>query len=105
MSLSVATGATLDEIADAYGLKRLESPLEADAVFRARILQEYERRFGEPPHPHGAPTYDLGTLKAHERRVIEFSLRLHAGDKVQTAAALGISLKTLYNKLNRYAAK
>jgi DNA-binding NtrC family response regulator len=38
-----------------------------------------------------------------ERSVIEATLALHAGNKRRTAQVLGCSVKTLYNKLNRYA--
>jgi two-component system response regulator AtoC len=39
-----------------------------------------------------------------ERQVILESLELFGGNKTRTAAALGISLKTLYNKLHAYGA-
>jgi DNA-binding NtrC family response regulator len=39
-----------------------------------------------------------------ERRLIEATLAHHGGDKARTAEALGISVKTLYNRLNLYAA-
>jgi DNA-binding NtrC family response regulator len=39
-----------------------------------------------------------------EQRLIEATLAHHQGDKAATAAALGISVKTLYNRLNVYAA-
>lgn len=42
-------------------------------------------------------------LEHVERLVIEKTLRLYQGNKPRTAESLGISLKTLYNKLNRYA--
>lgn len=46
----------------------------------------------------------VGTsLADSEREIILATLERHEGDKTATAAALGISLKTLYNRLNRYA--
>ncbi len=45
----------------------------------------------------GTPLADM------ERRLIELSLDHFGGDKRKTAEALGISLKTLYNRLNEYA--
>jgi DNA-binding NtrC family response regulator len=39
-----------------------------------------------------------------EQRLIESTLAQLGGDKAATAAALGISVKTLYNRLNLYAA-
>ena len=42
-------------------------------------------------------------LSEVERWLIEATLHRYAGNKSRTADALGCSLKTLYNKLNRYA--
>jgi DNA-binding NtrC family response regulator len=39
-----------------------------------------------------------------EKEYILASLQKNAGNKARTAEVLGISEKTLYNKLNRYAA-
>ena len=38
-----------------------------------------------------------------ERELIESANRLIPGNKALVARSLGISIKTLYNKLNRYA--
>jgi two-component system response regulator FlrC len=45
------------------------------------------------------PTLDIDEL---EKLAIEAALKQHAGDKKAAAATLGIALKTLYNKLDRY---
>jgi two-component system NtrC family response regulator len=47
----------------------------------------------------GLPTLELEEL---ERRAVIAALERHAGDKKAAAATLGIALKTLYNKLDRY---
>jgi len=89
-----------------------------NAVHRAFILADEEI---EPEHipllrPHaqngpeaGAPAaggmvqLKVGCpLAEAERRLILATLDEHGGNKEKTAKALGISLKTLYNKLNRY---
>ncbi|MFC4308884.1 sigma-54 interaction domain-containing protein [Steroidobacter flavus] len=44
------------------------------------------------------------SLSAVERVVIKETLRRCSGNKTRTAAVLGISVKTLYNKLNEYSA-
>jgi hypothetical protein len=44
------------------------------------------------------------SLSEVERVVITETLRSCAGNKTRTAAVLGISLKTLYNRLNEYGA-
>jgi two-component system, NtrC family, response regulator AtoC len=43
------------------------------------------------------------SLDDSERRLIFATLEANQGDKKRTAEVLGISLKTLYNRLNRYA--
>lgn len=49
---------------------------------------------------HNAITLHIGTTLAHtQQRFIVASLRHFNGDKPRTAKALGISLKTLYNRL------
>jgi DNA-binding NtrC family response regulator len=50
---------------------------------------------------HVAPGTPLAEI---ERRLILASLEHYGGDKKKTAGALGISLKTLYNRLNEYGA-
>lgn len=48
---------------------------------------------------------EIGTsLKEIERRAILATYRLVGGNKQRAAAILGVSLKTLYNKLNNYNA-
>ncbi|HEX3139832.1 MAG TPA: sigma-54 dependent transcriptional regulator, partial [Rhizobacter sp.] len=61
---------------------------------------------GEPAH-HGAPalTIHVGTALAEiERRVTLATLEHLGRHKEKTAATLGISLKTLYNRLKEYSA-
>ena len=45
------------------------------------------------------------TLDVIEREYLLASLKRNNGNKARTADRLGISEKTLYNKLNRYAAE
>ncbi|MGC3029771.1 sigma-54 interaction domain-containing protein [Burkholderia sp. DN3021] len=78
-----------------------------NALERAFILADEQidlqlpRR--QPPHEevrHNAMTLHIGTTLAHtQQRFIAASLRHFNGDKPRTAKALGISLKTLYNRL------
>ncbi|AJY15006.1 MULTISPECIES: sigma-54 interaction domain-containing protein [Burkholderia] len=78
-----------------------------NAVERAFILADEQidlqlpRR--QPPREevrHNAMTLHIGTTLAHtQQRFIVASLRHFNGDKPRTAKALGISLKTLYNRL------
>src|SRR5450759_1567565 len=49
--------------------------------------------------PYGLP------LDLVEKEYILYSLERNGGNKARTADLLGVSEKTLYNKLNRYAAE
>ena len=51
------------------------------------------------PHAYGL------TLDAVEKEYILGSLQRNANNKARTAEILGVSEKTLYNKLNRYSAE
>jgi two-component system response regulator AtoC len=59
------------------------------------------------PHPAadgGRPTGAFETLAEAERRLIIASLDHFGGDKHKAADALGVSLRTLYNRLREYEA-
>jgi two-component system, NtrC family, response regulator HydG len=57
------------------------------------------------PEPDGTVMYRPGmSLAEVERIVIMETLKRCANNKTKTAAVLGISLKTLYNRLNEYRA-
>jgi two-component system NtrC family response regulator len=59
-------------------------------------------RFGNRATAPAAPTpSEPCTLREMELRLIEASLDRHDGNKPKVADELGISLKTLYNKLNQ----
>ena len=67
------------------------------------ILPEAVRARLQPPRrqaPQGA--LDLMTFEEAERRLVKLALHRFSGDKPAAAEALGISLKTLYNKLKAY---
>jgi DNA-binding NtrC family response regulator len=55
-------------------------------------------RGGPPP-----PAESAGSLEESERKLILATLEQCGGDKKQAAQKLGISLKTLYNRLHQYA--
>jgi DNA-binding NtrC family response regulator len=60
---------------------------------------KYERR-----HPHGKATITF-TLPAEmehvEIEIVKFTVGYYHGDKKAAAKALGVSLKTIYNKLEK----
>ena len=58
----------------------------------------------EPPEPIQLLTelHDQMTLKEMERWLIKQTLKHHNGNRTRTAKALGISIRTLRNKINTY---
>jgi two-component system NtrC family response regulator len=84
----------------------------ANAIERASILCDDgpigvehlpERLEGSRPRPRLAPVGPL-TLREIELQAIQESLERNGGNKPKTAEQLGISLKTLYNKLHQVGA-
>ncbi len=82
-----------------------------NAVQRAFILAEAEVELPEPAvRPAQRATVRAGTLEVAvgtplvdaQRAIILATLTHFGGNKPDTAAALGISLKTLYNRLQQY---
>ena len=65
----------------------------ADEVTRRLVRGAGARRSGEQ---------ELITFEEAERRLIRLALRRFRGDKPSAAKALGIALKTLYNKIKAY---
>ena len=63
--------------------------------------EEVERRLGRGGRPAGRGLV-LKPLREVERELVELALRQLRGDKPAAAEALGIALKTLYNKIKAY---
>jgi DNA-binding NtrC family response regulator len=78
-------------------------------VERAYILAESRIELAHLPALDGGHCRDLlginvgETLEHAQRKLIFATLEAYDGNKSATARALGISLKTLYNRLNHYA--
>jgi DNA-binding NtrC family response regulator len=76
-----------------------------DQEIDLRRATTYGLRFDGAPVADETVTFRPGmSLSEVERVVITETLRSCAGNKTRTAAVLGISLKTLYNRLNEYGA-
>jgi DNA-binding NtrC family response regulator len=82
-----------------------------NVIERAVVLTGAERigigdlpaRVGGPASSGSAITLPVGdTLDNYERRIIYRTLEHTENNKTQAAKILGVSLKTLHNKLNRY---
>lgn len=77
----------------------------ADDAVDLRGASEYGADIADPDVTDCEVTFRQGmSLSAIERVVIKETLRRCSGNKTRTAAVLGISVKTLYNKLNEYQA-
>jgi len=73
------------------------------------VIRKESIAITEPPVSHRNPVQELmsfdpsaeaATLRDLEMKAIESALQRHGGSKSKAAEELGISLKTLYNKLN-----
>jgi len=74
-----------------------EALIEADSLFGDDTSIE------SPAVSEGVVPVEFGsTLAEAERKIILATLERHDGDKKRTASELGISLKTLYNRINEY---
>ena len=74
-----------------------------NVVHRAFILDDQELDINSP---HDCVTFPLGSMLADaEQRLIFATLGHCGGNKTLTAEVLGVSLKTLYNRLNEYQAR
>jgi transcriptional regulator with PAS, ATPase and Fis domain len=73
---------------------------------RAFIISDGVIEFGDLIAGRGIPPVQAevgASLEESERRLILATLEQYGGDKKQAAQILGISLKTLYNRLHLYA--
>ena len=80
--------------------------LAADTITAECLPPELRGRAPEPRHApaaEGVVTVKPGTTIADAERMLIFAtLRQFGGDKTRAAESLGISLKTLYNRLHAY---
>jgi DNA-binding NtrC family response regulator len=74
-----------------------EKTIEFDGLGAGAVPNFANRSGGEQPTSVG------GSLDEAERQLILATLESCAGDKKKAAEILGVSLKTLYNRLNLYA--
>jgi DNA-binding NtrC family response regulator len=97
-----ATAINLTPVSPSRG--SLEQPGGAEVAPQREPAVCFDER---PAHPLSAPgvvALRIGTSLADaERMLILATLRHHHHHKERTAAALGISLKTLYNRIKEYA--
>lgn len=75
----------------------------SETVIERELLPDLELEGGPGTGTDASIRVTVGdTLAESERRIILATLERNQGDKKRTASELGISLKTLYNRLNEY---
>jgi DNA-binding NtrC family response regulator len=84
-------------------LERSAIMCEKDLITRACLPGEFGKSAGKNPSDLGAIKFPIGTtVDAMERELILQTLAATGNNKTRAAELLGISLKTLHNKLKEY---
>ena len=92
----------LENVITRASVLRTNDEIDADQLAGWLIADPTAGR-GTLPDSPGAPSVEVGTsLQAMERTLIEATLDHFDGHRAKTAAALGIGVRTLANKLRSY---
>ena len=84
-------------------LERSTIMCEKDLITRACLPDEFGKSVTKSPSDLGAIKFPIGTtVDAMERELILQTLAATGNNKTRAAELLGISLKTLHNKLKEY---
>ena len=84
-------------------LERSAIMCEKDLITRACLPGEFGKSQAKSPSDLGAIKFPIGTtVDAMERELILQTLAATGNNKTRAAELLGISLKTLHNKLKEY---
>src|ERR1700693_3359662 len=85
-------------------LERSALMCEKDLITRSCLPDEFGKSAGKNPSDLGAIKFPVGTtVDAMERELILQTLSATGNNKTRAAELLGISLKTLHNKLKEYS--
>jgi len=85
-------------------LERSAIMCEKDLITRSSLPDEFGKSAGKSPSDLGAMKFPIGTtVDAMERELILQTLSATGNNKTRAAELLGISLKTLHNKLKEYS--
>jgi DNA-binding NtrC family response regulator len=82
-------------------VRELKNELQRAFIMSEKLIELSDLPAGPDPAP--PPTEVGGSLEESERKLILGTLEQCGGDKKRAAQILGISLKTLYNRLHLYA--
>ncbi len=100
--LEQALGRAWQRIDDAVGLDAVQLPEPAEDELALDHAEDQSASLADAPAHEGAALKPGESLEALERRHILDTLARHDGNRRETAEALGISLRTLYYRLNQY---
>jgi DNA-binding NtrC family response regulator len=82
-------------------VRELKNELQRAFILCEDVIEMPDLTAGQ--HPEPAPGGASGSLEESERVLILKTLEQCSGDKKRAAQILGVSLKTLYNRLHQYA--
>jgi DNA-binding NtrC family response regulator len=82
-------------------VRELKNELQRAFIMSEKLIELSDLPAGPDPAP--PPTEVGGSLEESERKLILGTLEQCGGDKKRAAQILGVSLKTLYNRLHLYA--
>jgi two-component system, NtrC family, response regulator AtoC len=103
--LAATQSASLRDPAGVAGATAMSTAATAATSAPSAVLNSAPPAVAEPTVGQDGIQLPIGTsLAQSERALILATLHHYKGQKERTAAALGISLKTLYNRLKAYAA-
>ena len=86
-------------------LERAAIVCDRDLIGRAHLPSEFGKALGKAPSDLSSMRFPIGTtVDAIERELILQTLQTTGNNKTRAAELLGISLKTLHNKLKEYGA-
>ena len=100
--LEQALGRAWQLIDDAVGLDAVQLPEPTADELALDHAEDPSAGLADVPAHEGAALKPGESLEALERRHILETLARHDGNRRETAEALGISLRTLYYRLNQY---
>ncbi len=107
IGISEAALSRLESYAWPGNVRELQSTLERAFILANESIEpEHLRNLEETESAPGdyIRVAATATVEEAEKKLIMAALETYEGDKQQAADSLGISLKTLYNRLNEYAA-
>ncbi len=108
VGISAAALERIESYAWPGNVRELQSTLERAFILANEIIEPQHLKSLEDSEAAAGEFIRVpatATVEEAEKKLILAALETYDGDKQQAADSLGISLKTLYNRLNEYAAR